>query len=84
MLAQVAAEQPQQTADFLQREALAAEGGHREYFEHLLRSVTAAMVLFKRGDHFALIEPLQLPQAHAGHAGDIAAEKYRLCVGRRH
>ena len=33
------------------------------------------MILFPRCDELALIPPLELPEAHAGHLGDIGTEE---------
>ena len=70
-LAHFALQEAQHAADFLQRKSLAAQFRDHRDLDHLGREVHAAVPLMPRGNHFALIPPLQLPQTDVGHLRDF-------------
>ena len=70
-LAHLPLQEPQDSADFLQRETLAPQLGNHCNFDYFLGLIEALVPLMARRNNFPLVPPLQLPQADLSNAGDI-------------
>jgi len=70
-LTDVLLEEAEDTADFLEGEAFAAEFGDYRDLEDFLGQVESAVAFLTGGYDFLLIPPLQLAEAYAGDGGDV-------------
>src|SRR6266849_1586366 len=64
---------PQHAANLLEGESLAAQLGDHRHFNYLVGEVYALVPVMAGRDDVLFVPPLQLAQAHAGNASNVAA-----------